>query len=130
VNPTEANLQLDTQNKERKTWLLYLETHIPIVQEEARENLLRTQIKQKELYNRNRRKAPKFQSGDLVLKKVNADIVPFATAKWQGPWTVIQPTNQEETAYELMRTERGFNRATTANISQLKEYRTTPCESG
>ena len=90
--PTVANLRRDNQGKEGKTWLLYLQSHIPIVQEEARENLLRAQIIQKELYNKKRRQAPKFKPGDLILKKVNSDIVPFAAAKWHGPWTVIQAT--------------------------------------
>jgi hypothetical protein len=84
--------------------------------------LKKAQARQKTLYDRNRRPAEKFKVGDLVLKKKNATMVSFATAKWTGHRRIIEVTNQEETAYRLKRYSEGALRLTTANITQLKEF--------
>jgi hypothetical protein len=92
--------------------------------------LERAQKRQKELYDRNRYKARIFLPGYRVLKKVAADIVSFATAKWSDPRTIVAATNAEHTAYRLSRIKNGRNTSTTAKVGQLREYVESPTQVG
>jgi len=57
-----------------------------------------------------------------VLKKNNAAMVSYATARCTGLWKVVGAINEDESAKRLTRYFDKAVSTTTVNITQLKEF--------
>lgn len=107
----EMNLPFDTSliprnglNKDAKSHVTDLMSHLKIVKDIAKENIKQAQIKQKQQYDKKSTDVPDFRVGQSVLlhsTKVPVGLSPKLHDPWDGPFyiTAIGPNN----TYKLRR---------------------------
>jgi hypothetical protein len=66
--------------------------------------------------------AKKFKAGGLVLKKNNAAMVSYVTARCTGLWNVVGAINEDDSTKRLTRYFDKAVSTTTVTITQLKEF--------
>lgn len=118
-----ADLKITTYTT--KAWLAHLNHYIPILHNNIRANIQRSQKTQQHYYNKGR-KEKVFQVDDIVLKIKMKDTWKFPEPKFTGPWKIVEVTGKNNDAFKLElvqenRTKRQYKKkkTTTANIKDL-----------
>ena len=121
--PTTTALKVsDSSQHNTKTWIAYLNHYIPLLHQEARNNIQKAQERQKKYYDRGRMQRPAFQINDLVLRIKPKETWKFPQPKFSGPWKVSKVNNKMGTSYTLVSTNDKRTRTTNANVLQLYKY--------
>lgn len=105
-------------------WIAYLNHYIPIIHDDIKINIQRSQANQQKYYNRNRKEKEKFEIGDQVIKIKMKEHWKFSEPKFSGPWRIIKPTSKNSDAFKLelidnSKAKRRIIKTTTANIKDL-----------
>lgn len=126
----EMNLPFDTSliprnglNKDAKSHVTDLMSHLKIVKDIAKENIKQAQIKQKQQYDKKSTDVPDFRVGQSVLlhsTKVPVGLSPKLHNPWDGPFyiTAIGPNN----TYKLRRCSNHKELKSFIHANRLKRY--------
>jgi hypothetical protein len=109
----------EVKTYEARTWMDYLNKHLPVIHQEAISNIQKAQQRQKQQYDKRSGKPITFNKDELVLRK-NNEKTSFPKLRWTGPWKIIKATNETKTAYLVKHATK--NHKTTVNVSNLRKY--------
>ncbi|KAL9538096.1 hypothetical protein MBANPS3_011203 [Mucor bainieri] len=101
----------NAENQTTEEWRTFLNEKIPIIHSKAIENIQQAHRYQQKQYNKHRNSNPiKFNKDEQVLR--------YPKERWTGPWTIMEATNPQGTAYKILKVSNP-NTTSTANVYDL-----------
>lgn len=111
------------ENQTTEEWRTFLNEKIPIIHGKAIENIIQqAQWYHQKQYNKHSNSNPvKFNKDDEQVLLRNKGLLGYPKERWTGPWTIMEATNPQGTAYKISKASNP-NTTSTANVYDLKPF--------
>lgn len=120
--PTHLHQDLNSaRTYETEEWVAYLNNNLPLIQGTALENIRKSQVRQKRNYDKKKSIKFDYEVNDLVARK-NLLKSGFPKTRWEGPFKILAPNNEDKTSWKLLKEGAPPHHATTANIRHMRPW--------